>query len=265
MHPAALRPSPDNLVPTSHEGADVQLHRSRRVGRIAITLAVFVPAAVVGAYLDWMLWADEGGILVTLAAIAILLVAGLLALVGLLAHRGVIRLTATLTLAVGLGLIAGQILGPSREPLIQQFDGTMTLHLTAPVDAVATGPANCANVASATEFSVTGDSNMRLETPDRPFVMVYANVGDRWQVRDDSPRKNGVRLDVDVTGQLVTADGKPSTTEMAATSTSTLEASFSNQGGSIRFAGLVPQGAAAPVAGAEPFAGTLEWTCGPVQ
>ena len=43
------------------------------------------------------------------------------------------------------------------------------------------------------------------------------------------------------------------------------QASFSNQGGLIRFAGLVPKGVAASAAGAEPFAGTLEWTCGPVQ
>jgi hypothetical protein len=43
------------------------------------------------------------------------------------------------------------------------------------------------------------------------------------------------------------------------------QTSFSNQGGSIPFAGLVPQGMAASAAGAEPFAGTLEWTCGPVQ
>ena len=78
-----------------------------RRARHLLILVVFVPAAVVGAYLDWMLWADEGGIMVTLAAIAILLVGGLIALVGLLAHRGVIRLTAALTLAVGLGLIAG--------------------------------------------------------------------------------------------------------------------------------------------------------------
>lgn len=247
----------------------MQLHLPHHTGRIAVLAAVFVPGAVVGAYLHWMLWDEETGFVLTLGAVAILAAAGLLALIGLVVRRsavGRVALAVALALAVvGVGLLAGQNLGPSREPLIYQFDGTMTLRLTAPVAAVATGPATCINVASGIEFNVTGDSNMRLETPDRPFVQVYVNVGDRWDVRDDRPRKDGVRLDIDVTGQLVTAGGKPATTSLAAAPSSTIEAAFANAGGSIRFADLVDQGAVGAAGAASPVAGTLEWTCGPVK
>jgi hypothetical protein len=243
----------------------VQRPRGRHAGWIAVVIAVFVPAAIIGAYLDWILWADEGGILVTMAAVAILLVAGLLGLIGFLAKRGGIRRAAALVAAVGVGLVAGQVLGPSREPLIQQFDGTMTIRLSSPSSAVATGPVICTNVASGTDFAVTSDSNMRLETPDQPFVMVYANVGDRWRTRDDSPRKDGVRFEIAVTGALITDAGKPVTSPFVAAPSSTLESTFSNAGGSIRFSGLVPQDSPASAPAGDSFAGTVEWTCGPAR
>jgi len=236
--------------------------RGRRAGWIAIVIAVFVLAAVIGAYFDWMLWADEGGILVTMAAVAILAIGALLGLIGLLAKRRVIRRAAALVLAVGFGLVAGQVLGPSREPLIQQLDGTMTIRFSSPSSAVATGPVICTNVASGTEFGVTGDPNMRLETPDQPFVMVYANVGDRWQVMDASPRKDGVRFEIAVTGAVITDAGKPVMTPFVAAPSSTLESHFSNAGGSIRFGGLVPQDAPDAAPAGDAFAGTVEWTCG---
>lgn len=64
---------------------------------------------------------------------------------------------------------------------------------------------------------------MRLDTPDQPFVQVYFNVGDRWDAIDGGPRKDGVRLDVGVTGALVTDKGKPATVAMVAAPSSTLE------------------------------------------
>ena len=230
---------------------------------VALVVATFGVAAVVGAYIDWMWWPDYSGFLLTLAAFAILLLGGLLALIGQI-RRGLIRRIGIVVLVVGVGLLAGQNLGPTREALIQQPDGTMTIHLTSPVVASATSLASCTNVASATEFSVDGDPNMRLDTPDQPFVQVYFNVGDRWDAIDDGPRKDGVRLDIGVTGALVTDKGKPATVAMVAAPSSTLESTFANAGGSIQFAGLVPKTGPGESGESMDLAGTIEWTCGPL-
>ena len=231
-----------------------------RIALIMIAAIVFVVAAIVGAYLHWIWWPEEygGGLLITLAAGVILLGGGILALIG----RGIVRRIALVILAVGIGLVAGQNLGPSREPLILEPGGTMTLRLESPVVAIATGPAVCTNVASATEFQVSGDPNMQLDTPDQPFVSVYLNVGDRWHILREAPRKDGVLLDVGITGRLVTDAGKPGTIGMQATDSSTLESTFSNSGGSIRFAHLVAQSGPDFTGGSMDLAGTLVWTCG---
>jgi multisubunit Na+/H+ antiporter MnhG subunit len=210
-----------------------------------------------------MWWPVYSGFILTLAAFAILLLGGLLALVGQI-RRGLIRRIGVFVLMVGVGLLAGQNLGPSREALTQQPDGTMTIHLTSPVVAVASGPASCRNEATATEFSVEGDPNMRLDTPDQPFVQVYFNVGDRWDAIDDGPRKDGVRLDIGVTGVLVTDKGKPATVAMVAAPSSTLESTFANAGGSMHFGGLVPKTGLGESGESMDLAGTIEWTCGPL-
>lgn len=226
------------------------------VGAIAFALA-----AVVAAYLDWLWWpvAYGGGLLLTLAAALFLLVGVIATLLG----RGIVRRMALLVLAAGVGMVAGLGLGPSREPLIQQFGGTITMHLTAPVVAVATGAVDCTNVASATEFNVSGDPNIRLDTPDSPLVSIYVNMGDRWHRSSDEPRKDGVRLNIGITGALVTDAGKPGTIGMQATESSTLESRFSNSGGSIRFGHLVAQTGPDFTGDSMDLAGTLEWTCGP--
>ncbi|MEO7118849.1 MAG: hypothetical protein ABIZ34_07755 [Candidatus Limnocylindrales bacterium] len=238
--------------------------RGRVLARLAVAGA-FAVAAIAGAYLDWIWWSVTAGLTITLAAIALLLLGGIVALVGRAIGRVTIRRIALVVLALGVGLLAGQNLGPSREPLLQSFGGTMTLRLESPVVAVATGPANCTSVASGTEISVSGDPNMRLDTPDNPFVMVYANAGDRWQVASDMPRKNGVRLEIDVTSPLVTGD-KPSSTGMQATESSTLESKFDYRGGSISFANLTAKSGPDFTGESMDVVGTLEWTCGaPIQ
>ncbi len=235
---------------------------SRRARIVVVLLACFVPAAVAGPYLDWVLWPVYAGLMITLAAITILLAGAVLWVVGRMIDRRWVRLTAVAGLAVAVGLLAGQNLGRSREPLLQRFDGTMTLALDAPVSAMATGPASCTSVASGMEFSVTGDPNMRLETPDLPFVMVYANAGDRWEVSDSAPRKDGVRLDIELTDVAVPADGKPSPVWMVATPSSTLAVEFDSEGGSISFAGLAPLDEGARAGDVAEFSGRLQWTCG---
>jgi hypothetical protein len=175
-----------------------------------------------------------------------------------------VRRAALVIVAVGIGLVAGQNLGPSREPLMIPSDGTLTLRLDSPVVGVATGPAICSNVASATEFQVSGDPNVRLDTPDQPFVSIYVNVGDRWRVLREVPRKDGVLLNIGITGTLVSDNGKPSTIGMQATEASTLESTFSNEGGSLRFANLAAQSGPDFNGESMDLAGTLEWTCGSV-
>lgn len=230
-------------------------------GRVTLLVALLgagVLAAMIGAYLDWRMWPVYSGLMITIAAGAILLAGALVALVG----RGIWRRIGLVVLAVGIGLVAGQNLGPSREPLIQTSGGTITLRLESPVVASATSRADCSNVASQTEFQVTGDPNMRLDTPVRPFVMVYINAGDRWAAIEDAPRKDGVRLEITSDDPIVPADGKSDTVGMHATASSTLDATFSNEGGSIIFSGLEAQ--TGPDYSGDPvdFAGTIEWTCG---
>jgi hypothetical protein len=235
--------------------------RRLRTPTILVALCAFGAAAVVGAYLDWILWVDYEGLLITALAAIIVLVGGLMTLVG----RGIWRRIGAITLVVGIGLIAGQNLGPSREPMIFSTDGTMTLRLESPVVAVATGSADCTNVASGTEFAVAGTSATRLETPEHHTIDVYLNVGDRWEAIDNGiSRKDGVRLDLMATAAKIQDDGSPSMVVMGLTDSSTLESSFSNAGGSLRFGGLVAQPRDGFTGPPVDLAGTLEWTCGAI-
>ena len=227
---------------------------------LLVAAVAFAVAAVVGAYLDWILWIAYDGFMVTLAAGLILLIGGLVAVLG----RGTARRKGLLALAVGIGLVAGQNLGPTREPLIYQAGGTMILRLESPSVAIATGPADCTNVASETEFAVSGDPNMTIETPKRRSISVYVNIGSRWDARDSASRKNGVRLDLLATDAEIQGDGNPTMVVMGLTDSSTLESSFSNAGGSLRFAGLVAQPRDDFTGPPVDLAGTLEWTCGAI-
>jgi hypothetical protein len=227
---------------------------------LLVGAAAFVVAAIVGAYLDWILWIAYDGFMVTLVAGLILLIGGLVAVLG----RGTARRKGLLALAVGIGLVAGQNLGPTREPLIYHTGGTMTLRLESPGIAIATGSADCTNVASETEFAVSGDPNMNLETPERRSISVYANVGSRWDARDGASRKNGVRLDILATDAAIQGNGNPTMVVMGLTDSSTLESSFSNAGGWLRFAGLVAQPRDDFTGPPVDLAGTLEWSCGAI-
>ena len=243
--------------------ASVPRGRPRVTARLLAAI-VFLVAAMVGAYLDWIWWPVYSGLTITLAAGAILLLGGIVTLIGHLSGRRIVRRIALVIVSVGIGLVAGQTLGPSRESLMIASDGRLTLRLDSPVVGVATGPAICTNVASATEFQVSGDPNIRLDTPDQPFVSIYVNLGDRWQVLRDVPRKDGVLLNIGITGRLVSDKGKPSTIGMQATEASTLESTFSNEGGSLRFAKLSAQSGPDFNGQSMDLAGTLEWTCGSV-
>lgn len=228
-----------------------------RLSRVLGVALIFALASVLGAYLDWLWWRDYVVITITIAAILILVPAGLIAAIG----RRRIRSLGVAGLAIGIGLLVGQNLGPSREPLIQSLNGTMTVHLDTPVVATASGSAWCSTVASGTEISVNGDPNIHLDTPDQPFLSVYLNKGDRWEVNDSSPRANGVRLELGLEGRLVPDDGKPLATEMEVGPSSTVVLSFTKTAGSIRFADLVARTGPDSTGDLIDIAGLIEWTC----
>jgi hypothetical protein len=237
---------------------------SRQRSRITAISIVAIPlalAAVVGAYIDWMWWIPYQGFALTLGAGLLVIVAGTVSLVG----RGMVRRIGLVGLAVGVGLLLGQNLGPSREPLIATDGGSMTIRLDSPVRAEATGPAFCINVASETEFQVNGNAILTLTHGDRVVEGAYVDLGDRWEALGRGSRANGVLLEFWITDRRIPDTGGPIGVVMGATEQSTVESTFANEGGSIRFAGLAPREVDGMPRGAPvDLAGTVEWTCGDV-
>ena len=217
---------------------------ARARGRIAIIVIGFVAGSIAGAYLNWLWWEIGYRPGATILGVAILIVGGIVALIA----RGIVRRIALFVLAVGFGLLAGQYLGPGREPLIYHSAGTMTLRLE--------------TVASATEILVLGAPDQppgHLGSPD----IILVQLGDRWSYPRDNSRKDRVRLEIGVTTQIVPASVKVLTRiGMEARESSTLESTLSNEGGSIRFADLVALGGPGYTGESMDLAGTLEWTCG---
>jgi hypothetical protein len=243
----------------ANSGSPVVAAKRGRGPFLLVLAAVATVAALVGAYLDWLWWVAYKGLMITLMAIGLLIVGGIVAMI----RRRLIRRTGLVILAAGIGLLIGQIAGPSREPLLYQLDGTITLHLESPVEGTATGAVNCTNVASQTEFQVSGDPNVRLDT-DRSFVWISIDTGDRWAALDSGPRSNGVSLWIAVTPEAVTDKG-PATIGMHATQGSTVDATFANQGGRLRFSGLEPISGPDYTGASLDLAGTIEWSCGPAM
>lgn len=253
----AMALGPEHGAPAAGRPGGRRLRR-----RDAVLLVLLVVAALAGAALDWILWEVYAGILVTLVAVPLLLVGG----VGALVTRHRVRSALLVPFVIGAGLLLGQNLGPAREEL-RTSTGVVTVTLESPIAARASGPVTCTTVASGSEFVISGDPNMRLDSPERPFLSVYANVGDRWAQRNPAPRNQGVQFQLTVSPQEVPADGSPQEVRLSATQGTTLVADFGNDGGTIGFEGLAPDVgsdgalAAAGLDGA-PFVGTVDWTCG---
>jgi hypothetical protein len=229
---------------------------TRGRGPLLLALAAIgLGAAILGAWLDWLWWPVYSGIVITLAAVALLIVGAILAVI----PRRRVRRSGFVLLVIAAGLVLGQVLGPSREELVVT-EGTMTLTLTSPTSEASTIMASCSLVPSGTEFAISGDPNMRLS--DGSFVSIYINTGNRWEVLRDVPRTNGVHFQISVMGQLVTGD-KPTAIGMESVPTSTIDATFTNDGGRVEFADLAPMTGVDYSGGALDLAGTVEWTCGP--
>lgn len=230
---------------------------------IAALAVIGLVATAIGAYLDWLWWHPTQGIVVTLVAIGALLLAGLL----LLFRRSLTTRIAFVSLAIGLGLLVGQWLGPSREALILG-SGSMTLHLEGPLQSDATGPATCQMVASGEELQVSMDPNARLEiegleAQEYPFASASFAFGDRWQP-DDGKREDGLVLSFTMGAAFEPASGPIPELLLDSAPSSTLEAGELGTVGTVQFSGLVTsQGAVEPILGVDgDVFGTLEWSCG---
>ena len=243
--PAATDPSPEAAAPD----------RGRAVF-IAVLAIAFGLAAIVGAYIDWLWWPVYFGIVLTIAALPIVLIG---AIAAALTH-GLARSVSLVVLAVGVGLLAGQT-WDLRPHLLWYAEGSMTVVFDGTFAATASGPADCQSVADGSEISVSGDPNLRLDTPDQPFLMISFDKGDRWEAIYPGPRANGIALEISVTDPRVPDDGKPSTIGMGADATSTVVADFNATGGVIRFADLVPLTGVDYSGEAMDLSGTIEFIC----
>jgi hypothetical protein len=231
---------------------------------VVILAVLGIVAAVVGAYLDWQWWHPTSGIMVTIAAGAALLLAGIVRL----GRTPATRMVSMAVGAIGIGLLLGQNLGPSREaPILGS--GTVTLQLSEPADAAeVTGRADCNLTASGDNFAIWGDPNIRFEVgeqdpQDRDFVGISISAGDMWQAGSE-PRPDGIGLSLLVGGGgPIPEDGAPSEVMMASALTSEIEGTVDQRSGSIRFSGLVVHPTYEAGAAAEPrdLAGTVSWTC----
>jgi hypothetical protein len=238
---------------------------SRRPGVMLLLVLLVVAGVAAGAIWDWFNWHPMDALLMTLAAIGVLVVGGVLAMVR---PRGS-RLAGLLVLALGTGIVAGQVLGPSR-PELEAAEGSLAMAVDQPAPAEGTGVAICQWSEGHDELQVSGDHNLRIDLlppiegapPDvdqRAFVLVSVTVGDRWP--DGAvARSDNIDLWLSVGG---VADGDAEVA-LAAADDSTLEVTWTPEGGSARFAGLVDAttGAAVapPLAG---LSGTITWTCEP--
>jgi len=246
LDPTASSPSPGVAAPDRGRAAFV-----------AALVISFGLAAIVGAYVDWLWWPLYSGIVLTIVTVPIVLIG---AIAAALTH-GLARRISLVALAVGIGLLVGQNLGPSRAELLVG-DGTLALTLDGPAPASGSGGASCSTVADGTEISVSGDPNLSLDVPDEPLVSVWFEKGDRWEALRGGPRApDGTMLVITVTPRAVGEDGTPSTIGMGADETSTVEIDYDSTGGTLRFADLVPLTGVDYTGESMDLSGTIEFTC----
>src|SRR3954452_18745973 len=144
--------------PLSGQGISPEVSADRRplpIVFMAIASVAFIAAVAVGAYLDWLWWPVYDGVTITIAAAGWLLAGGIAWFLGKVFGRRTLRRAAIVIVVIGIGLVFGQTVGPSRETLIIS-GGPMPLRLESPSAATGTSSATCSNGASQTEFAVSG-------------------------------------------------------------------------------------------------------------
>jgi hypothetical protein len=241
------------------------LLRSPVVG--AVLLAILIATIVLGAYLDWRWWHPASGIVVTMAAGAMLVLGG----IGAALRWRRLHPVAAGAVVAGVGLLLGQALGPEREaPILAE--GTVTIVLERPEGAAeVTGPTTCNHTASGANYLVSTDSNLRLELGDQPdeerdFVMASLSHGDMWEHGAEArPDRIGLTIIVADAGPFTDVD-VPTEVVMASDASSTLSLEGTQESGRLAFSGLVPD-PDRPDARQDPIelAGTLAWECEPVS
>jgi hypothetical protein len=233
-------------------------NRRRRRWWLVGLLAVAAIAAVIGAWLDWEWWPVYSGIVITIAAIAI----GIIAAVALLIPRSLSRSIGAVLGAIAIGLLLGQNLGPAREmPAVSE--GSMTVALTSPEASESTHDVTCSSTSGGVNLSVSIESGRGIDLGDWVIAHVSFSAGDLWEAaypRDD---------ELEVWVQLVDTgpiedDEFPTEVVMVSDSSSAITANLDGLAVSVDFDGLVRNeeyetgvGQADPV----DVAGTIEFTC----
>ena len=230
------------------------------VPRVALLVLILVIGIGVGAYLDWIWWHPAKGIVITLVAIGLLLVAAVVALL----RRRLTRKVALVAAVAGIGLLVGQLLGPQR-PSIGGGDGSMTIRLDTPVAVEATGVATCQSEVGGDQLQVSGDMNTRLPLPGvepvaQPFISASASIGDRWELA--RPRDDDLAVLILLGAAVEDASGGPGEVRFASTPSSSLSLSRDGNDGTLTFASLAVDGGSAGILGVEgELSGALEWSC----
>lgn len=228
--------------------------------RLIAFVVLLVVGIVAGAVWDWFNWHPIDAIVLTLGAVLLLVLGGVLAIA-----RRRARTLGVLLLVLGGGIVVGQVLGPSRPDLVHR-DGSATVALISPKTTEGNALASCAT-SDGSELQLTVDQNLRLDIVDddpsipadidqREFFGASLTIGDRWRVRGE-PRPDRAELLV-IVGSVV-ADVPEA--RYVSTPTSTLEVDWTNTRGTLRFSGLQrvagAEGSGAPL----DLTGTIDWTC----
>jgi hypothetical protein len=239
---------------------------SARAVRIVLAVVLGIAGIALGVYGDWILWHPMDGVMLTLGAGVLLVVAGVIALI----PRRAARTAALGVLAFALGLVGGQVLSPGRPGLLGA-DGTILVALDRPTGATGSHVATCQTTEAGGELQVSGDPNLRLDVlgplpgapadvDPRAFVQVSLTVGDRWP--DGTVSRTD---DVDLSVSISSPAADKGETRLAASDASDIEIDWTPAGGTLRFAGLVDDLTGAPAPADLDLAGTISWTCGALE
>jgi hypothetical protein len=235
-------------------------------GGLALLLIPLAVGALVGAYLDWLWWHPTSGILITIIAGGLLVVAALAWTSRWMPIRPLVPWVA----AFAVGLLLGQNFGPSRPP-ITLVSGSLAIGLTTPADAQpAEGRADCQLTPDGQNFQISGDPNIRLQIGDGPreeqdSLQISVARGDMWQYGE--ARSDGWSLIVTVSDSgPFTDDEIPGHWYMTSAPSSELVGVGTQEAGSLAFDGLVlNEGQSQGVDGPFELSGTIRWSCdGPV-
>lgn len=229
--------------------------------------AVLAGGLAAGAHFNWYYWHPMSGLVITLAAVGILLIGGIAVLI----RSRRIRPIALVLMVAGIGTIAGQNLGPDRPATRRHETGTLRLVLTSPVAFDAVGAASCGSTADASQVVVDpGEFGMARASEEADFHYPYVTIGDMYDYADPNRRDDHLSISIRVLPASFPADADPNLAlaetihQSDRASILTLAPGHSIAGGSISFSNLVIGERPDSSSSRSDLAGTLSWTCGPV-